>query len=121
MTILIADDNVKNRELLRTVLAHLGHEVVEAANGAEALELAASREIDLFILDLQMPELDGYETARSLRRSRHSGKPLIAVTAYAMSGDEERAIAAGFTSYLSKPVRLARIREELARWSNAHE
>lgn len=118
MRILIADDNCKNRELLRTVLTHLGHEVFEASNGAEALGTAAATDIDIFILDLQMPELDGYETARRLRAGQHANTPLIAVTAYAMQGDEKRALDAGFTSYLSKPVRLARIREELARWSN---
>ncbi len=117
MTILIADDNSKNRELLRTVLVHLGHEVIEAANGAEALQLAAGNEIEIFILDLQMPEIDGYEAARRLRSGAHAETPLIAVTAYAMQGDEHRALQAGFTSYLSKPVRLARLREELARWS----
>lgn len=121
MKILIADDNCKNRELLRTVLAHLGHEVIEAANGAEALHLARCNEIEIFILDLQMPELDGYEAARRLRAGEHAATPMIAVTAYAMQGDEQRALEAGFSSYLSKPVRLARIREELARWSRTNE
>lgn len=121
MTILIADDNIKNRELLHTVLSHLGHTIVEAANGLEAIELASAHRIDIFILDLQMPGLDGYETARRLRAGSHAGTPMIAVTAYAMHGDEQRALAAGFSSYLSKPVRLARLREELSRWSIAHE
>lgn len=121
MKILVADDNAKNRELLRTVLVHLGHTIVEAANGAEALHLASEDRIDIFILDLQMPELDGYETVRRLRISGYPETPMIAVTAYAMQGDAEHALAAGFDSYLSKPVRLARIREELARWSEGNE
>jgi CheY-like chemotaxis protein len=73
--------------------------------------------VDMIILDLQMPELDGYETARRLRAGVHAATPIIAVTAFAMQGDKERALAVGFSSYLPKPVRLAHIREELARWS----
>ena len=117
MTILVADDSEKNRELLRTVLGHLGHDVAEASNGREAVRLAGSLGPDLMIFDLQMPELDGCGAMREVRAmERFQQTPILALTTYAMEGDREKALAAGFTSYLTKPLRLADLRAELARW-----
>ena len=119
MTILVADDNDKNRELLRTVLGHLGHTVAEAANGREAVTEAKRMAPDLMILDLQMPVLDGFGALRELRAmERFEDTPVLALTAYAMDGDREKALQAGFTAYLTKPLRLADLRAELARWVN---
>lgn len=118
MTILVADDSEKNRELLRTVLGHLGHTVAEAANGRQAVTMAGALGPDLMIFDLQMPELDGYGAMREVRlMERHRETPVLALTAYAMEGDREKALEAGFTSYLTKPLRLADLRAELARWT----
>lgn len=118
MTILVADDSDKNRELLRTVLGHLGHSVVEASNGREAVREAVRVSPDLMIFDLQMPILDGYGAMREVRTmERFKESPVLALTAYAMEGDREKALAAGFTSYLTKPLRLADLRAELARWT----
>ena len=118
MTILVADDSEKNRELLRTVLSHLGHAVTEATNGRQAVELAAELAPELMIFDLQMPELDGFGAMREVRAmDRFRETPVLALTAYALEGDREKALAAGFTSYLTKPLRLADLRAELARWT----
>lgn len=118
MTILVADDSEKNRELLRTVLRHLGHGVAEATNGRQAVELAVELQPELMIFDLQMPELDGFGAMREVRAMElFRETPVLALTAYAMEGDREKALAAGFTSYLTKPLRLADLRAELARWT----
>lgn len=118
MTILVADDSEKNRELLRTVLGHLGHTVAEASNGREAVVAAQQTAPDLMIFDLQMPELDGFGAMREVRAmDRFRETPVLALTAYAMEGDREKALNAGFTSYLTKPLRLADLRAELARWT----
>ena len=116
-TILIAEDRDASRELLRTVLCAQGYRVVEASDGLQALRKADFELPDLFLLDLQMPELDGFEVARALRRDgRFAATPIIALTASAMKGDREKALAHGFSAYLSKPVRLATLREEVLRW-----
>jgi len=115
--ILIAEDRDASRELLRTVLAAQGFHVVEAIDGRQALRLADAELPDLVLLDLQMPELDGFEVACQLRQDpRFAVTPIIALTASAMQGDREKALAQGFSAYLSKPVRLAELRKEVSRW-----
>lgn len=114
--ILIADDKATSRELLRTVLEKQGYIVIEAADGEEALQKALSENPDLILLDLQMPRRNGYEVLGELRRDPlHAALPILALTASAMQGDREKALAAGFTSYLTKPVALAQLREEIKR------
>lgn len=114
--ILIADDKATSRELLRTVLERQGYEVMEAADGEEALQKALAEVPDLILLDLQMPRRTGYEVLGELRKDpRHTTLPIIALTASAMQGDRERALAAGFTGYLAKPVALIHLREEVKR------
>lgn len=112
--ILIADDKATSRELLRTVLERQGYAIIEAADGEEALQKARAETPDLILLDLQMPRRTGYEVLGELRRDpRHAALPIIAITASAMQGDRERALAAGFTSYLTKPVALAQLRAQI--------
>jgi two-component system cell cycle response regulator DivK len=114
--ILIADDKATSRELLRTVLERQGYEVMEAADGEEALQKALAETPDLILLDLQMPRRTGYEVLCELKKDpRHAALPIIALTASAMQGDRERALAAGFTGYLAKPVALVQLREEIQR------
>jgi two-component system cell cycle response regulator DivK len=114
--ILIADDKATSRELLRAVLEKQGHAVIEAADGEEALQKARAETPDLILLDLQMPRRNGYDVLGELRRDpQHAALPIIALTASAMQGDREKALAAGFTSYLTKPVALAHLREEVER------
>lgn len=114
--ILIADDKATSRELLRAVLEKQGHAVIEAADGEEALQKARAETPDLILLDLQMPRRNGYDVLGELRRDpHHAALPIIALTASAMQGDRDKALAAGFTSYLTKPVALAHLREEVER------
>jgi two-component system cell cycle response regulator DivK len=114
--ILIVDDKVTSRELLRTVLEKEGYAVIEAGDGAEALQKAHADNPHLILLDLQMPIRNGYEVLGALRQeANYATLPIIALTASAMQGDRERALAAGFTGYLTKPVSLAHLRNEIQR------
>jgi len=114
--ILIVDDRATSRELLRTVLEKQGYAVSEAADGEEALQKVRAESPQLVLLDLQMPVRNGYEVLIELRQDpRFASLPIIALTASAMQGDRERALAAGFTAYLPKPVTLAHLREEIQR------
>jgi CheY-like chemotaxis protein len=118
--ILIADDKATSRELLRTVLERQGYLVTEAADGGEALEKAKADTLDLILLDLQMPVRTGYEVLGELRQDpSYAGLPVIALTASAMPGDREKALAAGFTAYIAKPVALAHLRAEVQRLLHA--
>lgn len=114
--VLIADDKETSRELIRMVLESLGHEVREANDGLEAVRCARELSPDLIILDLQMPVLDGFGALAELRGDGSlAATPIMALTASAMEGDRERALAAGFDSYVSKPIPLAKLREEVRR------
>lgn len=114
--ILVADDRPEGRELVRTVLESTGFEVHEAADGIEALSAAHRLRPDLIILDLHMPGLDGFGVIKELRADPAFGDtPVMALTASAMQGDRQRALAAGFTGYLAKPVSLKALRSEVVR------
>ena len=115
-TILIADDKESSRELIRALLERSGYSVIEAADGEQAVRQARENQPDLILLDLQMPRLDGFGVLRELRGEDHfRDKPVVALTAYAMHGDREKALEAGFTSYVTKPVNLMQLREHVAR------
>jgi CheY-like chemotaxis protein len=112
--ILIADDNMASRDLMRAILKTLRCDIVEAEEGQEALDLIWKEQPDVVLLDIDMPVLDGLAVIRNLRReARFADLPVVAVSAYAMEGDREKALAAGFTAYLSKPVRAASLRQEV--------
>jgi CheY-like chemotaxis protein len=114
--VLMVDDNAASRELIRTVLQESGYAVSEASDGCEAVQVALQVQPDLIILDLQMPTLDGFGALELIRRdARFTDLPIVALTANAMQGDREKALSAGFTSYISKPVQLSFLRAELAR------
>jgi len=114
--ILIAEDRPSSRELIRTVLEGCGYTVFEAADGRQAVDVARREIPDLLIVDLQMPALDGLGVLAELRRDeRFAEVPIVALTASAMQGDRERALEAGFTEYITKPVNLRFLREELTR------
>ncbi len=102
--ILIVEDVEMNRDLLVQLLEE-DYELVEATDGREGLEMAAAERPDLILLDISLPEMDGYEVAGLIRETDDlKGIPIIAVTAHAMAGDQEKAIEAGCTDYLSKPI-----------------
>jgi two-component system cell cycle response regulator DivK len=112
--ILVVDDNAVSRELLRYVLKPLGLEIVEAASGLEALERIAEVHPDLVLLDLDMPGLDGYGVLREVRRKPEwAGLRVVAVTAYAMQSDRDKAIVAGFDGYVTKPINAVQVRRNV--------
>jgi CheY-like chemotaxis protein len=114
--VLIADDKATSRELIRVVLEGSGYVVSEANDGLEVVRFARETRPDLIILDLHMPGLDGFGALAELRRDRSlAGVPIMALTASAMQGDRERAMTAGFDSYVSKPIPLPKLREEVMR------
>jgi CheY-like chemotaxis protein len=114
--ILVAEDRPASLELIRTVLEDAGYEVIEAIDGQEAVDKAEGTPVDLILLDLQMPRIDGFDVVARLRRdTRFANTPIVALTANAMQGDRERALAAGFSAYWAKPVDLTRLRSEVKR------
>lgn len=114
--ILIADDKATGRELVRTILETDGYEVYEAVDGLHAVAQARELRPHLVILDLHMPGLDGFEVVAVLRRETgFASTPILALTASAMMGDRERALATGFTGYVSKPIRITEFRAEITR------
>ena len=103
-TILVVEDQEDNRQILRDLLGSAGFRMIEAHDGEQALTVARSERPNLILMDIQLPILDGYEATRSIKRDpelKHI--PVIAVTSYALSGDEERARAAGCDGYVGKP------------------
>jgi len=115
-TILIADDRIAGRDLVRVVLEGCGYKVCEAADGRGALKQARRVHPDLIILDLHMPDINGFKVIGALRgEADFISTPILALTASAMRGDRERAMSAGFTAYMSKPMRLPEFRNEVAR------
>ena len=114
--ILVADDKAPSRELIRTVLEQCGYSVFEASDGMEAVRSASDVLPDLIILDLHMPVLDGFGAVQEFRQdARFQATPIIALTASAMQGDRERALSAGFTGYIAKPISLNALRSEVDR------
>ncbi|MCC7071065.1 MAG: response regulator [Deltaproteobacteria bacterium] len=107
LRILVAEDNPTNQQVARLLLERAGHEVALANDGAATLVALADPTIDVLLLDVQMPRLDGFEVARRIRAGAVPGRervPIIAVTAQAVAGDRERCLAAGMDAYLSKPI-----------------
>ena len=118
LKILLAEDNRVNQVLAIRLLEKSGHEVTVAGNGAEALEEFDQQVFDLVLMDIQMPEMDGFEATAAIRKSEmKSGKhiPIIAMTAHAMAGDRKRCLASGMDDYISKPIRLELLLDAIKR------
>lgn len=116
-TVLLIEDNEQNRYLATFLLERNGYKVVPAIDGARGIELAKTLNADLILLDIQLPGMDGYAVARTLREIvalRHT--PIIAVTSYAMVGDREKTIAAGCNGYIEKPINPETFVEEIGRF-----
>jgi len=116
--ILVVEDDIDNRRIVAKVLSVDGYEVVEAVDGLEALDRARSERPHLILMDLALPNMDGWEATRRLKsdpETRHI--PVVALTAVAMRGDEEQARAAGCDDYIAKPARPAAIRELVRKYT----
>jgi CheY-like chemotaxis protein len=118
--ILVVEDNKPNQAVARQLLEKLGYLVELANNGVEALEMSADDDFDLVLMDVQMPRMDGYEATAELRsRERAAGSPhvpVIGLSARAMNGDRETALAVGMDDYLTKPLNFEQLKAALARW-----
>jgi two-component system sensor histidine kinase/response regulator len=116
LKVLLAEDNAINAKVARTLLEKKGHTVVLAQDGEAVLELHGRETFDLILMDVQMPEMDGYEATRLIREDeKKTGRriPILAMTAHAMKGDRERCIDAGMDGYVSKPVRAEELYESI--------
>ncbi len=112
--ILLAEDNAVNQELVTRLLEKRGHTVVVARNGKEAVKVVEEQAFDLVLMDVQMPELDGFEATAAIReKERGTGRrlPIVALTAHAMKGDRERCLGAGMDGYISKPIQVKELFE----------
>jgi two-component system cell cycle response regulator DivK len=114
--ILVVEDTEDNRQILRDLLGTAGYEMIEAHDGAEGVAQATEHRPDLILMDIQMPVMDGYEATRRIKADPAlKSIPVIAVTSYALSGDEDKARAAGCDGYIAKPFSprqmLAKVRE----------
>jgi two-component system cell cycle response regulator DivK len=103
--ILVVEDNPRNLKLVRDVLRHAGYEVIEATTGEDGVRLAGEQAPDLILMDLQLPGIDGAEALRQIRaRAPTREVPVVAVTAFAMDDDRQRAFDSGFNGYVEKPI-----------------
>ncbi|MBF0625617.1 MAG: response regulator [Magnetococcales bacterium] len=115
--ILLVEDNRLNRQVAEELLRGAGLEVIPAANGREALELAATQDPDGVLMDVQMPDMDGFQATAALRaEARFQRLPIIAMTAHALKGDREKCLAAGMNDYLTKPIDVRTLFTVLAKW-----
>ena len=115
--VLVVEDQEDNRQILRDLLASTGYEIIEAQNGQEALLAARTQSPDLILMDIQLPVLDGYEATRRIKAQpdlRHI--PIIVVTSYALSGDEDKARATGCDAYVAKPYSARKLLEMINRY-----
>jgi two-component system, cell cycle response regulator DivK len=104
-TVLVVEDNALNRKLIRDVLEHAGFTVLVATSGEEGVDVATRGGVDLVLMDLQLPGIDGTEAMRRIRAHPGSrGLPVVAVTAFAMRADREQVSSAGFDGYIEKPI-----------------
>jgi CheY-like chemotaxis protein len=119
--VLVVDDDVRNIFSLTSVLEEHGMEVAFAENGKDALaQLDKSPTVDIILMDVMMPEMDGYETTRAIReRPEWRATPIIALTAKAMKGDREKCIAAGASDYITKPVDTEQLLSLMRVWLSA--
>jgi Response regulators consisting of a CheY-like receiver domain and a winged-helix DNA-binding domain len=115
--VLVIEDNEMNRYLISFILKGEGFEVIEAITGEVGVEMAIRDRPDLILMDIQLPGIDGLEATKRIRASPADEKvPIIALTSYAMSGDREKALAAGCTGYIEKPINPDTIMDEIRKY-----
>lgn len=117
--ILVVEDTEDNRKILRDLLTSAGFELIEATDGESGIRMASEEKPDLILMDIQLPLVNGYEATRRIKANPETGNiPILAVTSYALSGDEAKAMEAGCDGYIAKPFSprnlLAKVREFLS-------
>lgn len=116
--ILVIEDNADNMKLITFILAKHGYQTLEAFSGREGIDMALIELPDLVLLDIQLPDMNGIEVLRAIRRCEvDSQLPIVAVTSFAMSGDRQRLMAAGCTGYIEKPINPATIMDQIRRYA----
>ena len=118
--ILIAEDNVVNQKVVLRMLTELGFDVEAVCNGADAIEKIKNDNFDAVLMDVQMPEMDGFDATRIIRNLQDSRKniPVIALTAHALKGDKEKCLEAGMNDYITKPINAKQLSKVLDSWIN---
>ncbi|HEV8125732.1 MAG TPA: response regulator [Gemmatimonadales bacterium] len=112
--ILLVEDNEMNRDMLSRRLIRKGYEIVVAVDGKQGVDMAIEGGYDLILMDMSLPEIDGWEATRQVRaHPKGQSVPIIALTAHAMAGDREKALAAGCNDYDTKPIELPRLLEKI--------
>ena len=117
LSILVAEDNAMNQELITEILAEIGHKVCLVRNGHEAVDAAKAQDFDLVLMDISMPEMDGIEATKSIRAlsGTRAGVPIIAVTGNTTKGARQEFLAAGMDDYVPKPVNIADLSKAIHR------
>jgi two-component system cell cycle response regulator DivK len=119
--ILVVEDDQDNREMLIKVLKHSGYRVIEAVDGQEAVKKAKEENPDLILLDIYLPKMDGYEVTRTLKGDQDLQYiPIIALTAHAMKGDREEALAIGCDGYITKPINIRELPKQIQYFLRPH-
>ena len=118
VAILLAEDNLINQKLATVLLNKAGYQVTVANNGREAVDMYTAHPelFDLIFMDVQMPELSGFDATKEIRQKGFDKTPIIAMTAYAMKGDSQKCIAAGMNDYIAKPIKRELVFEMVHKW-----
>jgi CheY-like chemotaxis protein len=116
LRILLAEDNPVNQKITQKMLRHLGYRADVAANGIEAVQAMELRSYDIVLMDIQMPEMDGLEATRIIRRRWPAGPKIIAITAYALDYSREMCLEAGMDDYISKPIQTNDLADTISRY-----
>ena len=116
-TVLIVEDNPKNMKMMRDLMRVQGYQTLEASDGPSGLDMARQHRPDLVLMDIQLPQMDGYEVTRRLKAGDDTKHiPIIVVTSFAMRGEEEKARQAGCDAYISKPIDIRRLVETVQKF-----
>jgi len=115
--LLIVEDNQDSRELVVKILRNRDYQIIEAVDGEDGLEKANAEQPDIILLDISLPKMGGYDVAKNLRlREEFKHTTIIALTAHAMKGDEEKALQAGFNGYISKPINVRELPGQIEKY-----
>jgi CheY-like chemotaxis protein len=121
LRLLLAEDNRVNQRLAVRVLEKHGHRVTVAENGLEVLKALKQSDFEMVLMDIQMPEMDGLEATRTIRRQEQATGahiPIVALTAHALHGDRERCVEAGMDDYISKPIKVEELLTTIEKWAD---